>query len=948
MYFLRLLGGTSLEGESGPIPGHISQQRLLATLAILAVAREVGCSRDKLIGYLWPETDEERARHRLANAIYELRKSLGESAVLASGDVLGLNPEVIESDVWAFEDALDADELESAARLYVGPFLDGFHIDNGPEFERWLDSERQRLGERYAKALEALAEGAEATSDHTGAVEWWRRLIAYDPFNTRVALHLMQAMAKSGDRANALQYAHEHERLLRDEFGMEPDPELAALVERLKREPTPASEDVKAPTAHPLPLPTDEARMEPVRRPRFLTLRYAGLSVVAALAAWGIGWMLFGDSAPADAPSSVANAETFADADPGIAVLPFSVHGEGIEVWREGMVDLLSTAMNGVGGLRAIDSRTLMARWREKVPEPREADGATALGVARATGARYALLGSAVSVGPAVRLSADIHDTETGDQLGTVVVEGSPDSALALVDRLAVQSLVVVLGQEASELPPVDLASVTTSSMPALTAWLEAEALHRRGDIPAAGAAYERAVAIDSTFALASYGLYQAYGWYEGRDRIVTALELAMRWVDRLPAREAALVRATHARSEGALEEAEEILQGLVRAHPDYAVAWYHLGELYYHWGPVIPIGVEYADRCFRRAAELDPQFAPYRLHIIDLAFRIDPDSAQAARLIADYKRLAGSDALHTHLVEVAFDLAFGDPEHRERALASLDTIDPLMLGGMPLNPPLTHPRFWPQSEAVLLARERRGVRSGSTTAFLLTRGAALGRGYLRKALEYLDRPQADASDRACFPVEAYMHGFPVPPSRLEGAAAALSQVDTTSEPALVYCAAFLAAAQGRWADHARAVELAWEHWRREVDAGRPGWVARADALAVEAYGLWLKGEPEAAVEKLEEVRRYQATRRVRTVLGYVLMDLERWEEAVPYLRAWWRSTNHHMHFHLARTYEGMEDYGKAAKEYALFIEAWGEADPELQPWVEDARQALARLSPDR
>jgi hypothetical protein len=43
-----------------------------------------------------------------------------------------------------------------------------------------------------------------------------------------------------------------------------------------------------------------------------------------------------------------------------------------------------------------------------------------------------------------------------------------------------------------------------------------------------------------------------------------------------------------------------------------------------------------------------------------------------------------------------------------------------------------------------------------------------------------------------------------------------------------------------------------------------------------------------------------------------------------------------------------MGEYGKAAKEYASFIEAWEDADLELQPWVEDARRALERLTSDR
>lgn len=95
-------------------------------------------------------------------------------------------------------------------------------------------------------------------------------------------------------------------------------------------------------------------------------------------------------------------------AAPGIAVLPFRVSG-GLDVWKEGMVDLISTNLDEVAGLRAIDSRTVMARWREQVEGEDFPDLQRALQVARRAGARYALIGSAVSLGREVRLAADIY-----------------------------------------------------------------------------------------------------------------------------------------------------------------------------------------------------------------------------------------------------------------------------------------------------------------------------------------------------------------------------------------------------------------------------------------------------------------------------------------------------------------------------------------------------------
>ncbi|MBI4542327.1 MAG: hypothetical protein HY705_04800 [Gemmatimonadetes bacterium] len=124
-----------------------------------------------------------------------------------------------------------------------------------------------------------------------------------------------------------------------------------------------------------------------------------------------------------DRGRSLAPAEALAEgAAPGIAVLPFAVRGDELDVWREGMVDLLSTALDGAAGLRAIDSRTVLARWRERLPEGSDADLATALGVAAATGARHALVGSAVAIGPQVRLTADIYEIQTRKSVGQVQV----------------------------------------------------------------------------------------------------------------------------------------------------------------------------------------------------------------------------------------------------------------------------------------------------------------------------------------------------------------------------------------------------------------------------------------------------------------------------------------------------------------------------------------------
>jgi len=267
IFYLKLFGSPSLEGgDRAILSGRATQRHRLALLALLAVAADRRLTREKLIAYLWPEAEPERGRNNLNVSTYVLRTALGEGAFLSAGEDLRLNPEVIHTDVAEFETALEGADHARAVALYRGPFLDGFFLPEAPEFEQWADRERQRLAAGYAKALEALAKAAESERDFPRAAELWKTRAAHDLYDSRVALRLMQALEASGNRAAALQHAAIHQRLLQAELGMASAPEIAALAERLRRQPageTPGLGRREEPPAdrkvEPPPAPTREA-----------------------------------------------------------------------------------------------------------------------------------------------------------------------------------------------------------------------------------------------------------------------------------------------------------------------------------------------------------------------------------------------------------------------------------------------------------------------------------------------------------------------------------------------------------------------------------------------------------------------------------------------------------------------------------------------------------------
>ena len=353
---LLTLGGAALVDSTGLVVAE--QRRRLALLVLLASGRERGVSRDKLIAALSPESPSDSARHALHQLLYYLRQQVGDDAFLGT-DPLRLNRDVVGFDVAEFEAALAAGALEDAVALYRGPFLDGFHLGDSTEFEEWAAGERGRLAARHADALARLAEAAAARGDEAAACSWWRRLTELDPLSGRAALGLVRSLAAAGDRTGAVRHARLHESLVRAEIGGEPEPGLAALVAELQR----VDSRVALPGASAIALvfpeatpsaPALEAAAGPTSSSPSPLVRRGLLGVAAALliALVGAGVSLRDRPAVEDAR----------DADL-LAVTPFEVLDPSLQVWREGMGDLLSRTLDGAGPIRTVSPSVVVRRW---------------------------------------------------------------------------------------------------------------------------------------------------------------------------------------------------------------------------------------------------------------------------------------------------------------------------------------------------------------------------------------------------------------------------------------------------------------------------------------------------------------------------------------------------------------------------------------------------------
>lgn len=640
---------------------------------------------------------------------------------------------------------------------------------------------------------------------------------------------------------------------------------------------------------------------------------------------------------------------------PGIAVLPFSVSGNDVDFWREGMSNALSTGLDGLAGLRTIDSRTVLARWDRAVGDDRAADLETSLAIAENSGAAYAVLGDLVATPSRMQLSATVYDVETRAELGNARVEGSAstDSTFALLDRLSIEILRLVPRPPGSELPEADLARLTTRSIDGLKAFLEGESFYRRSDFGRAIDAYKRAVRIDSSFAKAHYRLSLAYGWDTGNGTIdghhLKALELA----DRLQERDRLVITGYSAYMRGRVFDALETFGHVTRRYPDDVEGWVQLGETQFHLGEqALTDWWAEADRAFLRVIALDPGLAPIYLHMVTNAYELG-DTAKARQRIDAYGEVA-PDAPSRRSLEEGARILHASPAERPALIAAIDT----MSIDWPDIAYLAEP-FWSPAEVETLYEVAYDVLERAQQGAQPLVKASLARGRAEDLQAILDDTRTPQHLRTFGAMASHVQGLELDPELVDELLGqpGLDSVAVGSRHLFrtLMSVAYLIDRGGPDEWHDRRAGM--------LEAGTAA-AARGDTLAarrvgdgvamLDAYASWRTGDTEAALAGLrrgqEELTGWGAMSDMNSIhrywIGQVLQELGRPEEAESYFRSVYFDAPATLA--LAQIYDERGDLDAAALKYSDFVAMRRDADPNLQPEVEAARSRLEQIVSER
>jgi DNA-binding SARP family transcriptional activator len=245
---LELLGGFHLGVDGRSIHVPLAERRLLASIALHDRPR----ARSALVGQLWPDTTTDRALGRLRTALWRVRRSgwplievvagdlaLNSSVVVDVGELIALSRRVLDAPNPAVEARLG--QIGAAGELL-------------PDWDdQWLIADRERIHQLRLHSLEMLTERHAHEGRYGLAIDEALAVIADDPLRETARRALIRVYAAEGNVHDALSQYEEYRNVMRDDLGLDPSPQMEALIEDLRIGSPAADDDEYRSTSLPRP-----------------------------------------------------------------------------------------------------------------------------------------------------------------------------------------------------------------------------------------------------------------------------------------------------------------------------------------------------------------------------------------------------------------------------------------------------------------------------------------------------------------------------------------------------------------------------------------------------------------------------------------------------------------------------------------------------------------------
>jgi len=236
MLTIHFLGKTRITFDGCDI-GEPLGTKAYALICLLVLTEHSHLSRDKIIGYLWPDSNGDAARYNLRYNLWQIKKTLpndssGHPFLLVNKETCGINPdydylsdilEVREFNPW------DNDDLEAILKLktmFQGEFLEGCYFKGCEAFNEWIIFERINFEKIKVKILKRLVVLYEVTGNIDACLDTIQDIMEIEPYDEKIVEKKLELYEICGNRTAAITYYNWFTNHLAGSLGIEPSESL--------------------------------------------------------------------------------------------------------------------------------------------------------------------------------------------------------------------------------------------------------------------------------------------------------------------------------------------------------------------------------------------------------------------------------------------------------------------------------------------------------------------------------------------------------------------------------------------------------------------------------------------------------------------------------------------------------------------------------------------------
>lgn len=211
--------------------------KAIALICLLVLKDNGYLSREKIVGYLWPDSNIEAARYNLRYNLWLIKKNIGADEhgnffLRVDNEFFCINKDYEFTcditEIMKFKPGKDdsIEDILKLKRLFRGDLLEGFYFKKCEEFNDIIIFERISFEQHKVKILKRLAELYENSENYDSCIDIINEILEIEPYDEEMVLKLMDIYTRCGKRIAAITYYNNYSNGLAGSLGISPSEKL--------------------------------------------------------------------------------------------------------------------------------------------------------------------------------------------------------------------------------------------------------------------------------------------------------------------------------------------------------------------------------------------------------------------------------------------------------------------------------------------------------------------------------------------------------------------------------------------------------------------------------------------------------------------------------------------------------------------------------------------------